>query len=519
MQIEAFFKKNVIFSNETVCKAAAEDAFKTGEIICRNTNKRIDYYISQHSERLPDDLHAWLESMYQDINVCLGDRNEFLNELPRLLKFTAGATAESARKKSRTHRKFRKSWKIPPAGAAYVETMARYFGLGDAGFRVVPSSVNRVEFVAKNWKTHRTIACEPTGAIPFQLAFDSYVKRRLRKHYGIDLSDQSRNREMAKVGSIDGSLATVDLRMASDTNSYNTTRLLLPDAWWLYVASFRSTHGKLPSGERIRYAKFSSMGNGTTFPLETLFFCAACKAVGSERFSVYGDDILIESHLAPQLLRLLKFLGFLPNVEKTYVSGPFRESCGGNYYEGEDITPFYIRNWGPSKGNHSVNLNGLLAIAIPQGRLWARLVDVMSKLGLKLVPWNESSYSGVMIAPSDAYSLKIIRNNKGSLTFKGYNNVARDEYGGGIQNLLRWHHSKVVSPKLTDNEFTRVGDLVTKCLLERMAWFVPRSVMPPHLYWLGADLAARRKAGRGKESTDPQPRLGKREMRPILTQV
>jgi hypothetical protein len=95
--------------------------------------------------------------------------------------------------------------------------------------------------VPKNWKTFRTIACEPDGALPFQLAFDTFAKRRLRAR-GINLSDQSRNQLLAKEGSINGSLATIDLSSASDTVAFNTVALLFPTEWFDVLNAFRSTH-------------------------------------------------------------------------------------------------------------------------------------------------------------------------------------------------------------------------------------------------------------------------------------
>jgi hypothetical protein len=221
-------------------------------------------------------------------------------------------------------RKVKEQGTTTPGLVPYCEALGKYYGQNDLS--VIPSNVNRVEFVPKSWKTDRTIACEPEWALPLQLAFDSYVKRRLRKR-GIDLSDQTRNQRLAYEGSISNNYSTIDLSAASDTVSYNTVAWLLPRPWFLYLARARSSFGRVSlNGDYIKYAKFSSMGNGATFCLETLIFASACYAVGSRTFSVYGDDIIIEPKHVPDLLALLAFLGFSVNREKSHIDGPFLKS-------------------------------------------------------------------------------------------------------------------------------------------------------------------------------------------------
>ncbi len=92
------------------------------------------------------------------------------------------------------------------------------------------------------------------------------------------------------------------------------------------------------------------MGNGYTFELESLIFwaiaqqvCCANVVETDKSVLVYGDDLVIRSEVCPELLRRLWQAGFTPNAGKTFYSGPYRESCGKHYYQGMDITPFYVR--------------------------------------------------------------------------------------------------------------------------------------------------------------------------------
>lgn len=192
------------------------------------------------------------------------------------------------------------------------------------------------------------VACkEPDYNIFCQKAVGDYIRKRLRQKARIDLNDQSINQRLARKGSISGKLATIDLSSASDSLSESLVRLLLPSDWFQLLDSLRSKF-TLIKGYSHRNEMFSSMGNGFTFELESLIFWAvACEvrtrtgALGE--VSVYGDDIIVPSGCAGMLIKVLFWLGFRTNVSKTFVRGPFRESCGGHYYRGKDVTPFYLR--------------------------------------------------------------------------------------------------------------------------------------------------------------------------------
>jgi len=88
------------------------------------------------------------------------------------------------------------------------------------------------------------------------------------------------------------------------------------------------------------------MGNGFTFELESLVFwslaTAVCSFLGiSNDIGVYGDDIIIDREAVPLLKNVFTYLGFTINEEKSYTTGSFFESCGGQYFDGLDVTPVY----------------------------------------------------------------------------------------------------------------------------------------------------------------------------------
>jgi len=89
------------------------------------------------------------------------------------------------------------------------------------------------------------------------------------------------------------------------------------------------------------------MGNGYTFELETLVFCAivhgVTKLIPGRDFFVYGDDIVIPKKSFRDVVAALEVFGFTPNKKKTFASGPFRESCGGDYFMGYNVRPFQVK--------------------------------------------------------------------------------------------------------------------------------------------------------------------------------
>jgi len=205
---------------------------------------------------------------------------------------------------------------------------------------------NKIIAVRKDAMTDRIIAVEPGINLWFQLSIGEMIGRRLRT-FGIDIHDQGRNQHLAKVASFTGDLATVDFSSASDTISEALVEELLPRRWFLVMDSCRSKWGQL-EGKLIKWEKFSSMGNGFTFGLETLIFYAAAMACKEYMCSdlpvgAYGDDVVLPSSCFECYSELVAFYGFTINQKKSHFSGPFRESCGAHFYSGFDVKPVYFR--------------------------------------------------------------------------------------------------------------------------------------------------------------------------------
>lgn len=239
--------------------------------------------------------------------------------------------------------------------------------------KVVPSSM--LFTVPKKSEIDRCACKEPEANMLLQRSVGLAISAKL-KRIGIDLSDQSRNQHLASIAQKEG-LATIDLSSASDTISSQLVMLLLPGEWWSLLDDLRSHSVLLPDGTTHRLEMFSSMGNGFTFELESLIFYAIAKAMVWEtgirgRVSVYGDDIIAPSRVVGRLSRILSLFGFTTNKKKTHHKGPFRESCGKHYWNGFDVTPFYVRGETRTFLDLIKTLNHLLEW---DGRGWGFFLD------------------------------------------------------------------------------------------------------------------------------------------------
>jgi hypothetical protein len=211
---------------------------------------------------------------------------------------------------------------------------------------IVTEDSSSLTFVPKSAKTDRAIAIEHGLNIYIQKGIGAVIRKRL-KGVDIDLDDQSVNQD-ASQRAYRERLATIDLSMASDTVSCALVEELLPEDWLSALDSVRSQVTRY-RGETFVNNKFSSMGNGFTFELESMLFWAIASATQdifqTERrlTLVYGDDIIVPQECAETLMAVLKFCGFAVNVEKTFVAGSFYESCGEHWFLGHDVSPFYIK--------------------------------------------------------------------------------------------------------------------------------------------------------------------------------
>jgi len=251
---------------------------------------------------------------------------------------------------------------------------------------------NRFATVPKTALIDRCIASEPSINGFYQLALGRVLRDKLRR-VGWDLdSAQDIHRQVAEKSSVSLEFATLDLSNASDTVSKELVRLLLPRDWYDQLNDLRSP-ATLIDGKWVVLEKFSSMGNGYTFELETIIFAAITCAVsrmagykgdlGKDVF-VFGDDIICKDGVVEDVTAVLAFFGFSLNKEKSFCGKlPFRESCGGDYFSGIAVRPFYLKEL-PSEpqeyiafanGLHALNSRLTISGGVANLRAWFSVLD------------------------------------------------------------------------------------------------------------------------------------------------
>lgn len=351
-QVLALYQKRDDLPLDVDREKVAFDKFTESERSCRETND-LFRQVAIGAVSLRPEVSAVLYYARRKIASVLGAVPSFCDVTLRL---GPGATTTTRKSESSSFHKL--DGQLACSEAMYpiilpcLKQVPRLFERATAsGTLDVRIDSGRLSFVPKNAKTDRAIVVEPVLNTMFQAGYGDYIARRLRK-VGIDIRDQTRNQGLARLASTDTSISTIDLSSASDTISRGIVEELLPLDWVHTLSRFR-TPTITYRGDKIRLEKFSSMGNGFTFPLETLIFYgllygATVQVTGSgdmTRSSVYGDDIVAETAVVPLLFEVLQVCGFKPNASKSFCSTdyPFRESCGADFFLGENVRPVFLR--------------------------------------------------------------------------------------------------------------------------------------------------------------------------------
>jgi hypothetical protein len=341
----SFLSKNDSLKTGIDKKEKALAKFRLMEEQCRVTNHRFKSY----SELENSEYALLLFAMRRKIDLVLGDFDieEFFDKSswgPGSTTLISGSDVSGARKYQSETGITRSAYALLGSSlAAAYPGWFREEQLADSSVTIQEG--NKIITVPKNSKIDRVIAVEPGLNLFFQKGIGKMIKSRLRR-FGVDLTTQTRNQALALVGSLTGDLATVDFSSASDSIAWAVVHKLLPERWFTVLNSLRCKSGVL-GGESVEWEKFSSMGNGFTFELESLIFWAAAVAVCDERsestedISVFGDDVIIPTSVFPRYEEFTRFLGFTVNGQKSYSSGHFRESCGAHYFKGLDVKPIY----------------------------------------------------------------------------------------------------------------------------------------------------------------------------------
>jgi hypothetical protein len=241
------------------------------------------------------------------------------------------------------------------------------------GYPIIVNKIPAViRAVPKSFKSSRIIAMDQTPALTVGLAIEDIFRNEdsSAKRPRINLEDQSINQELAKLGSITGEVATLDASHASDLISKSLFTELFP-APYVRLVSRLLPEQIIVDGKHRMLQMASTSGNTLTFRHETIVYSAIAQAaVRYYRMMVegipysqwcentresgyawaYGDDTIVSSEAAEVAIAFFEALGLKINVDKSYSAGPFRESCGADYYNGVNMSSLYYPRF-PIIGN------------------------------------------------------------------------------------------------------------------------------------------------------------------------
>lgn len=308
-------------------------------------------------------LTAW--ALFQEILIPTETKLELGETLPR---HGPGATADGLTGNGKYQQTQWHSRLEPyfPAGEFIFPSWSYWQDLQEIEF-LEPGDEMPVKVISvpKTLKTPRIIAIEPTCMQYTQQAVSREIVSQIERHdYLSDLvgfRDQLPNQELALEGSLFGELATLDLSEASDRVSNQLVKELLRFVPRLSgaVQACRSLTAGVPGHGIVSLSKFASMGSALCFPMEAMVFLTIIFMVLQEhsgrrftssdfqshvgRVRVYGDDIIVPVDMAPLVIDRLESFGLRVNRSKSFLNGKFRESCGGDFYNGEWVTPIRVR--------------------------------------------------------------------------------------------------------------------------------------------------------------------------------
>lgn len=362
-------------------REAALSKWWEAERQCFRTNRRLAPFVNRglfgHLE--DERVHAFIARVRKRVWRVLGTKPP--SELsPRL---GPGATQSDRSGYTTVPDKFTSALTLTPSAWPFVVPwLGTKWGQAHRKLGLEGSEIrgNAYFTVPKTALTDRSCGKEPSLNGAYQLAIGRVIRARLFRFTGVDLDHgHIEHGKLAREGSLTGCYATIDLSSASDTVADSLVKLLLPPDWYDLLSALRSPFTSV-DGRWVRLEKFSSMGNGFTFELETLLFWAIsseCQDPCDEyNVYVYGDDIIVPSRSAESVVSALSWFGFSPNKEKTFLDGAFRESCGSDYFNGVAVRPYYLEEFPDEPQKWIALANGIRRLANQDRRFPRRWTDL-----------------------------------------------------------------------------------------------------------------------------------------------
>lgn len=344
----AIFKKRLWLMPEEVpnkdLSESALEAFLKVEHECSEAN----YHLRARSNFATNGLLHRAATIAQSI---LGNLpHDTFSHLDPL--FTSGSTATLSGLNANIESKILSRLSVSQHAACYILDATRSCGLlkdiWEDNLEYVNYNVFRT--VPKSFDKERIVCPEPLGNMLLQRHIARLIKKRLRK-VGIDISSQA-DIHRSILESNSDLVATIDQSDASDRISYELVRQILPPDWFYILNQLRSKNCLLPDGTLHPLQKFMTQGNGFTFELETLIFYCIVKAnldnnkSDDKHFvSIFGDDTLVYDWHSETTIKALKQCFLKINVQKSFSNDTFKESCGTDIMENQNVRPIYFKEF------------------------------------------------------------------------------------------------------------------------------------------------------------------------------
>lgn len=365
-QAKALLSKCTLLGKSDTAKATTLKKWYSAEAKCKETNQKFAYL------RLSTDLHK--HSVYGGDFAVLHEAKKYCQMVASSYKigepdFGPGSTFDWRGKDSNIVSKLRA---VPSFSSSCYDLGMRilldrmpYYALSSGIVKihennislnldivkekVVKCAISEFFTVDKKFLEDRGCGLELSGNCLIQKAIGDGLRSAHKQVSGLNLNfTPAKHKVIAQKASISGLHATLDQRSASDLVAVELVKYLFEGTELLdQMLQSRSTHMTV-EGVTHRLEKFSSMGNGFTFELESVVFYSilwACRNLynrGRGTISVFGDDIICPTSIVEHVQEHLRLFGFDLNDEKSFWTGPFRETCGGDFFNGVFVRPVYL---------------------------------------------------------------------------------------------------------------------------------------------------------------------------------
>lgn len=260
----------------------------------------------------------------------------------------------------------------------------------------VIDAIDTANFVPKTYMTNRPTFKSVVGDIAIQCGIGDVLTTSLRLS-GYDVSTlPDTHKELARIGSLNGMTATFDMKGGSDNVYLELGKYMVPELTYSVMESARCSKLRIDD-EIIDLPIMATAGNGFCFPLETIIFLSLQMGVlsyfgvkpkiarrksqgASYRYirktsyhsicSTFGDDVIIPTFAAKTFIELFDKIGIVLNLDKSFFTGSFRESCGGHFLDGHDVNCFNAKTVPTMENTYDVQkfLNGIRRFCFDNNR-------------------------------------------------------------------------------------------------------------------------------------------------------